>query len=137
MISVLGAEKLSLVEIEAFLTASGSVRFVGSSRLGLLCHHEYRLQKRRAKGLLRAFIEPMTGVSRAQSTADWRYVKAVRIAPKLSRLQPHHTAADMQLLALVDEGHERLSGPATRHILNGRAYGNKTLYGFSKDPGNR
>jgi hypothetical protein len=35
MISVLGAEKLSLVEIEAFLAASESVRFVGSSRLEL------------------------------------------------------------------------------------------------------
>jgi hypothetical protein len=50
MISVPGAEKLSLVEIEAFLTASDSVRFVGSSRVELyqwverlLCHHEYPL----------------------------------------------------------------------------------------------
>jgi len=33
MISLLGAEKLSLVEIEAFLTASDSVWFVDSSRL--------------------------------------------------------------------------------------------------------
>ena len=59
MISVLGAEKLSLVEIEAFLAASESVRFVGCGRTELyqwverlLCHHEYPLQKRRAKGLL-------------------------------------------------------------------------------------
>ena len=58
MISVLGAEKLSLVEIEAFLGASESVRFVGCGRAEiygwverLLCHHEYPLQKRRAKGL--------------------------------------------------------------------------------------
>jgi hypothetical protein len=69
MISVLGAEKLSLVEIEAFLAASDSVRFVGSSRLELykwverlLCHHEYPLQGRRSKGLLRAYIERMTGL---------------------------------------------------------------------------
>ena len=65
MISVLGAEKLSLVEIEAFLSASESVRFAGprggSGRTELygwverlLCHHQYPLQKRRAKGLLRA-----------------------------------------------------------------------------------
>ena len=32
MISVLGAEKLSLDEIEAFLAASESVRFVGTGR---------------------------------------------------------------------------------------------------------
>jgi hypothetical protein len=128
MISVLGAEKLSLVEIEAFLTASDGVRSVGSSRVELykwverlLCHHEYPLQGRRSKGLLRAYIERMTGLSRAQSTRlIGGYVKAGRIAPKPSlrpRFQRHYTAADVALLASVDEAHERLSGPATRHIL--------------------
>lgn len=128
MISVLGAEKLSLVEIEAFLTASDSVRFVGSSRTELykwverlLCHHEYPLQGRQSKGLLRAYIERMTGFSRAQSTRlIGGYVKAGRIVPKPSlrpRFQRHYTAADVELLASVDEAHERLSGPATRRIL--------------------
>ena len=128
MISVLGAEKLSLVEIEAFLTASDSVRFVGSSRVELykwverlLCHHEYPRQKRRAKGILRAYIERMAGFSRAQSTRlIGGYVKAGRIVPKPSlrpRFQRRYTAADVELLASVDEAHDGLSGPATRHIL--------------------
>lgn len=128
MISVLGAEKLSLVEIEAFLAASEGVRFVGSSRVELykwverlLCHHEYPLQKRVPKGLLRAYIERMTGFSRAQSTRlIGGYLKAGRIASKPSlrpRFQRRYTAADVELLALVDQAHERLSGPATRHIL--------------------
>jgi len=128
MISVLGAEKLSLVEIEAFLAASESVRFVGCGRTEiygwverLLCYHEYPLQKRRSKGLLRAYVEHMTGLSRAQSTRlIGDYVKAGRIAPKPSlrpRFQRHYTVAGVELLASVDEAHERLSGPATRHIL--------------------
>jgi len=128
MISVLGAEKLSLVEIEAFLAASDSVRFVGSSREELykwvervLCHHEYVLQKRRAKGLLRGYVERMTGFSRAQSTRlIGGYVKAGRIVPKPSlrpRFQRRYTPADVELLASVDRAHEQLSGPATRHIL--------------------
>jgi len=128
MISVLGAEKLSLVEIEAFLAASDSVRFVGSSREELykwverlLCHHEYVLQKRRAKGLLRGYVERMTGFSRAQSTRlIGSYVKAGRIVPKPSlrpRFQRRYTLADVELLASVDRAHEQLSGPATRHIL--------------------
>jgi hypothetical protein len=128
MISVLGAEKLSLVEIEAFLAASDSVRFVGCGRTEiyrwverLLCHHEYPLQKRRAKGLLRAYVECMTGLSRAQTTRlIGGYVKAGRIAPKPSarpRYKRHYTPADVELLASVDEAHESLSGPATRHIL--------------------
>jgi hypothetical protein len=128
MVSVLGAEKLSLVEIEAFLSASESVRFVGSSRLEiykwaerLLFEHQYRLQKRRAKGLLRAYIGRMTGFSRAQSTRlIGSYLKARRIAPKPSlrpRFQRRYIPADVELLAAVDQAHDRLSGPATRHIL--------------------
>ena len=31
--------------------------------------------------------------------------------------QRHYTPADIELLAAVDEAHESLSGPATRHIL--------------------
>lgn len=128
MISVLGAEKLSLVEIEAFLAASESVRFVGCGRTEiygwverLLCHHEYPLQVRRSKGLLRAYVECMTGLSRAQSTRlIGGYVRVGRVAAKPSgrpRYQRHYTPADIELLAAVDEAHERLSGPATRHIL--------------------
>jgi hypothetical protein len=59
-----------LVEIEAFLSASESVRLVGWGRTEiygwverLLCHHEYLLQKRRINGLLRAYVEHMTGLS--------------------------------------------------------------------------
>ena len=125
---MLGAEKLSLVEIEAFLAVSESVRFAGCDRTEiygwvgrLLCHHEYPLQGRRSKGLLRAYVERMTGLSRAQSTRlIGDYVRIGRIAPKPSgrpRYQRHYTLADIELLAAVDEAHERLSGPATRHIL--------------------
>jgi hypothetical protein len=87
----------------------------------LLCYHEYPLQKRRAKGLPRAYVEHMTGLSRAQSTRlIGGYLRIGRIAPTASarpRFPRHYTAADMELLAAVDEAHERLSGPATRHIL--------------------
>jgi transposase InsO family protein len=128
MISVLGAEKLSLVEIEAFLAASECVRFAGCGRTEiygwverLLCHHEYPLQGRHAKGLLRAYIERMTGLSRAQSTRlIGGYIGSGRIAIKPSgrpRYQRHYTPADVALLAAVDDAHERLSGLATRHIL--------------------
>src|ERR1035438_6656037 len=128
MISVLGAEKLSLVDIEAFLAASESVRFAGCGRAEiygwverLLCHHEYPLQGRRSKGLLRTYVERMTGFSRAQSTRlIGGYVRIGRVAVKPSgrpRYQRHYTAVDVELLASVDQAHERLSGPATRHIL--------------------
>ena len=128
MISVLGAEKLSVVEIEAFLRASESMRFAGQGRAEvygwvqrLLVQQEYGGQGRRAKGLLRAYGAKMTGLSRAQITRlIGRYVKTGQVASPASR-RPHfpqrYTPADVELLAAVDQAHEGLSGPATRHIL--------------------
>ena len=62
MISVFEGEKLSLVEIEAFLAALKSLSLAGCGRAeicgwgleGLLCHQENPLQGRRTKELLRA-----------------------------------------------------------------------------------
>jgi len=111
--------------------AADSVRFVGSSRVELyqwvkrlLCHHEYPLQARRSKGLLRAYIERMTGFSRAKSTRlIGGYVKVGRIAPKLSqrpRFQRHYTAADVELLASGDKaqraGHANRTKPLQHQI---------------------
>jgi transposase InsO family protein len=128
MIIVLGSEKLSLVELEAFLAASGGVGFAGDSRTeiyrwseALLCHQEYWTQKRPAKGLIRAYMERMTGLSRAQcARLIGQYRKTGRIAVDRSRRRKfpsRYTVADVALLARVDQAHERLSGPATRHIL--------------------
>jgi transposase InsO family protein len=128
VISVLGSEKLSLVEIEAFLGASESVRFEGNSRTEvynwverLLCRHEYGVQRRRIKGLLRAYVERMTGLSRAQTTRlVGVYLKTGQVRARPSggyRFQSRYTPSDIALLASVDLAHDRLSGPATRHIL--------------------
>jgi transposase InsO family protein len=79
------------------------------------------------------------------------YVGLGRIAVKPSgrpRYQRHYTAADVELLAVVDAAHERLSGPATRHILKREfeVYGkpeferlarlsNGHLYNLRRNPG--
>lgn len=128
VIQVLGCELLSLSEIEAFLQASESVRFEGNSRAEiygwverLLCHHEYATQSRRAKGLLRRYVERMMGLSRAQTTRlIGTYLKIGRVRARPSgghRFQRRYTLADVALLATVDLAHDHLSGPATQHIL--------------------
>jgi transposase InsO family protein len=137
MIRVLGSERLSLVEVEAFLAASESVGFAGESRAeiyrwceAVLCHHEYPTQKRRARGLVRAYMERMTGLSRAQcARLIARYQKSGRIAVQRGKCHTfarRYTAADVAALARVDQAHERLSGPATRAILKREfeVYGN-------------
>jgi len=127
------AEKLNLEQIEAFLKASEGIRFEGESRQQVyswveqvLRHqHQYAQQGRAARGLLRRYVEKMTGLSRAQVT---RLIARYRANGKLQpigyrrhRFPQRYTRADVELLAAVDAAHESLSGPATRRILQ-RAY---------------
>jgi transposase InsO family protein len=128
MISVHEAEKLSLQEIEQFLLAATEVRFEASQRKEvyawverLLCQREYARQGRQARGLLRRYIEKMTGLSRAQVTRlVGCYLATGQVRMKTShrhRFPTRYSRADIELLAQVDEAHETLSGPATRRIL--------------------
>jgi transposase InsO family protein len=63
----------------------------------------------------------MTGLSRAQVTRlIHRYAAGEPIEPaqyRRHRFASTYTAADIELLAAVDEAHETLSGPATQKIL--------------------
>ena len=122
------AEKLSLDQIEAFLNASEEIRFEGENRQQVygwveqvLRQQHYRQQGRQARGLLRRYLEKMTGLSRAQVTrliAHYRVHGELQPAPyRRHRFPQRYTSADIELLATVDEAHETLSGPATRHIL--------------------
>jgi hypothetical protein len=128
MIIVLGSETLSFVEMGAFLSVSSSVGFGGESRVAiyrwaerLLCHQEYLTQKRRANGLIKAYMERMTGLSRAQCTRlIAQYAQTGRLAARRSACHTfprRYTVEDVALLARVDQAHERLSGSATRAIL--------------------
>jgi len=87
----------------------------------LLCQQEYSRQGRPARGLRRRYIGKITGLSRAQLTRlVGRYLATGQV--RSQGTGRHHfprcyTAADIELLAPVDEAHESLSGPATRRIL--------------------
>jgi transposase InsO family protein len=127
-ISVQEAEKLSLEEIRRLLEASEAIRFVGVKRAQVydwielvLCEQEYGRQGKGARGLLRRYIEKMTGLSRAQVTRlIGRYMANGRVearAYRRHRFAARYTMDDVELLASVDEAHETLSGPATRRIL--------------------
>jgi transposase InsO family protein len=127
-ISVHEAEKLSLEAIGRFVEASEEIQFEGANRAELygwverlLVQQEYGLQGKAARGLVRRYIEKMTGLSRAQTTRlIARYAASGRVQPtayRRRRFPQRYTRADIELLASVDEAHETLSGPATRRIL--------------------
>ncbi len=127
-VSVHQAEKLSLEGICRFVAASEEIRFESADRRqvyswveGLLVGQQYARQGKAARGLLRRYIEKMTGLSRAQVTRlIARYAASGRVEPTVyrrHRFPERFTRADIELLAAVDEAHETLSGPATRRIL--------------------
>lgn len=122
------AEQLNLDQIRAFLKGSQGIRFKGKTQEQiyswiekLLVHHQYHQQGRTVRGLLRQFVVKITGMSRAQVTRlIARFGKTGRVRPTVyerHRFAQRYTAQDVELLARVDEAHETLSGPATRHIL--------------------
>jgi transposase InsO family protein len=132
------AEKLSLEAIQQFVEASEAIRFESENRQQLygwvervLAQQGYRQQGKAGRGLLRRYIEKMTGLSRAQVTRlIARYASCGQIVVTVyrrRRFPQRYTPSDIELLAAVDEAHETLSGPATRHILKRefQQYGNQ------------
>ena len=121
-------ERLSLEQIRAFLEASQEVQFEGKQRgevyewiTRTLRRQGYREHGKAERGLLRRYVEKMTGLSRSQVTrlvARYREHSEVK-ETKYRRHQfpSRFTRADIELLAQVDEAHETLSGPATKKIL--------------------
>jgi transposase InsO family protein len=127
-ISVHEAEKLSLEAIGRFVEASEELRFTSQDRQQVygwveqvLVQQEYTQQGKAARGLVRRYIEKMTGMSRSQVTRlIARYAATGGVRPTVyrrRRFPDRYTRADIELLASVDEAHETLSGPATRRIL--------------------
>ena len=122
------AEKLKPEQIRAFLEASQEVRFKGKDRKEVyewitrtLRVQEYRKQGKGMRGLLKRYVEKMTGKSRTQVTrlvARYREHSEVK-EPSYRRhsFTGRFTRGDIELLAEVDEAHETLSGPARKRIL--------------------
>ena len=138
-VSVHQAEKLHLEGIRRFVAASEEIRFESQSRgeryawvEQVLVGHEYALLGKAARGLVRRYIEKMTGLSRAQVTRlVARYAASGRVEATVYRrwrFPQRYTRADIELLASVDEAHETLSGPATRRICERE----HTVYGHAE-----
>ena len=121
-------EVLSLEQIRAVVEGTEPLGFEGKGRAevyawitGVLQRQSYRTQGKPGRGLLRRYVEKMTGRSRAQVTrliARYREHSEVKlVAQRRHRFAGRFTRADIELLAELDEAHETLSGPATKKIL--------------------
>ena len=92
----------------------------------------YSTLKKAEKGVIRQYLQKVTGYSRAQvgrliakrqRTGRLRKVQYTR-----HRFTQRYTPSDVELLATTDELHGGLSGPATKRILERE----NTLYGCSE-----
>jgi hypothetical protein len=132
-ISVQTSERLSLEQIQAFLDGSGEVGFKGQNREEVYGWMDQTLRQQRYEGLLRSerglvrrYVEKMTGLSRAQTTRLITvYLRGEEVKPQAyrrRRFAQRYTRADIALLAGVDEAHQTLSGPATKKLLQRACY---------------
>jgi transposase InsO family protein len=121
-------ERTSLEGIQAFLEGSEEVEFAARDQAGLyawtgkiLVEQCYIGLKRQGKGLVRRYIEKLTGHSRAQVARLIRqFVETGSVKVRRGkgrRFTSRYSHADVELLATVDEAHDTLSGPATQKIL--------------------
>jgi transposase InsO family protein len=128
IISMKDGGTLSLEQIQAFLEGSGELCFQAEDRQELyrwvnqsLREQDYGRLKRSGKGVVRRYLAKMTGLSRAQVARLIRcYQRGEEVKPRVyrrHRFSSRYTRADVELLAVVDEAHETLSGPATQKIL--------------------
>jgi transposase InsO family protein len=126
------AESLSRDQIREFLRSSEPIEFTSGGReerygwVGrVLAAQKYGELGKGERGLVRAYVRRVTGLSESQTTRLIRRFLdggAVRAqAYQRHSFASKYTAEDIALLAEVDRAHGRLSGPATRRILQ-RAY---------------
>ncbi|HEV2486978.1 MAG TPA: transposase family protein [Terracidiphilus sp.] len=139
------AESLSREQIREFLKSSERIEFAGCGRQEkygwverVLRAQNYSQLRKGDRGVVRAYMEKVTGMSAAQTTRLIRSfldTGGVRVAMyQRQRFPARYTAEDIALLAEVDRAHERLSGPATRHILEREyeQYGNPSYQRLAK-----
>jgi len=123
----------TLEQIQKILESSTELAFKGLRREAIygwiesvLKRFDYFRLGKKDKGLVKAYIKRMSGLSRAQVTRlVWRKLKSGTIKPsyeKCHRIAAKYTMRDHELLAATDNLHGRLSGPATRRILERAFY---------------
>ncbi len=122
------AEGLSPAQMGEFLSASQPIQFTGQSRAEvyawaqqILIQQEYFRQAKKRRGLLRAYLSKMSGLSLPQIT---RLIRQQRQSGHIEaqayrrhRFPRPYSDADTTLLAEVDRAHQWLSGPATKRVV--------------------
>jgi len=121
--------KLETVEqVRRFLEGNGVVEFKGLTAMEkyhwieeVLIRFRYHLLRRDEKGAIRRYAAKVTGYSRAQLSRliaeHKRTGRLKRTEYMRHRFPRRYTPSEIELLAVTDELHGWLSGPATKKIM--------------------
>jgi len=115
-------------QVRGFLEGSEALEFRGLTAQEkyywieeVLIRFKYHCLKRGGKGVIRRYIEKVTGYSRSQVSrliAEYKRVGRLRRAEyRRHRFPRKYTPSEIGLLARTDELHGWLSGPATKKIM--------------------
>jgi len=115
-------------QVRKFLEGSEAVEFRGLTAKEkyywieeVLIRFKYHLLKRDEKGVIRRYVEKVTGYSRSQvSRLIAEYKRTGRLKKteyRRHRFPRRYTPSEIELLARTDELHGWLSGPATKKIM--------------------
>jgi len=133
-------ERLQTIEqVRQFLEGSEAVEFRGLTAKEkynwieeVLIRFRYHRLKREEKGVIRRYIQKVTGYSRSQvSRLIGEYQQTGRLRGtqyKRHRFPRKYTPSDVILLASTDELHGYLSGPATKRVMERECQ----VYGHTK-----
>jgi hypothetical protein len=126
---IMNDERLQTIgQVKQFLAGSEALDFGGVSveeryqwMETVLVRFKYYQLKKAEKGVIRRYIEKVSGYSRAQVSRlirEYHQKGQLRKAQyKRHRFPRSYTATDIDLLARTDELHDYLSGPATKKIM--------------------
>lgn len=119
---------VSVAQIKAFLKVDSAIKFKAASKKeqykwinDVLTKFRYFSLKKKDKGIVRGYIVKMTGLS--QSQADRIIIRKKKFgrvflnSTARHRFPRKYTPTDIALLVKTDNAHNRLSGPATKKIL--------------------
>jgi hypothetical protein len=121
-------ERLTLAEMAEFVASNQGVDWRATDQQAVygliervLSNQRYSRLCKSQRGIVRAFLLRVTGLSRAQLTRliqRWMQVRQIQRKPeRRPSFKRRYTQSDIELLAEVDAAHEDLSGPAVRHLL--------------------
>lgn len=131
-------EALTPERMTEFLSGSAGIDFTGQTRAEkytwiqrTLTEQRYLALSKKQRGVVRAWVAKVAGLSLPQITRlirCYRQDGEIRAHLGARRQFPvKYTTEDLELLIEVDRAHQRLSGPATRRIMERewQVFGNK------------